>query len=113
MGTAEDDKIPLMLLAPYRMWNDPQSFQGMHMLRAACGHLTWISPQGQAWLLLGQPVRTACLDCRPPNLAELKNYLVPGAREAAARDLSPDEHATWERVLRHYNVKDLPEGDPQ
>jgi hypothetical protein len=104
MSTAEQSEDPLvMVMLPYRSWRDnAKAMPGAHVHRAGCGHQAWISPQGEAFLLDNPLTETVCLDCKPKDIS--REYIVPGAVEAAEAAFGPDSQpVTLYRQYIHHN----------
>lgn len=85
--------------------NDPIIQPGSVVVRAKCGHLVLLSPQGQAALAAGE-FNTMCDVChlRSGMPADAKVAMVPGAIEAAYSHVPPALHYLLRQNMRRLGV---------
>jgi hypothetical protein len=100
-GDDEDDLF-IIICQPYACYDEifhmsPNS----HVARATCGHLVWLSPQSELFLLDHPDTTTSCIACKPETD---KNFLVPGARDAAVVAFGPDA----DDVIARSNLEEWP-----
>jgi hypothetical protein len=107
MPTDEDPQagVTFLLLAPYRGHWEIVSYPSARVLKANCGHLVWLSPQGEGHV---QTCYTACCDCaeeliRDPNSTGMA---VPGALDYIRAHASDAEMREVRAVMREFGIQE-------
>jgi len=107
-----DEEPAFLVVAPFRTHLDVVAYPTSRMIRANCGHLAWLSPQGEHMVAVAY---TCCSDCAQEVLidesAGHERRAVPGAIEAL-RALHGDEEADKARAfLRAHGIIEEEETD--
>ena len=79
-GPSGDDAV-VLVLSTYRSHVEITRFPTLRVVKANCGHLAWLSPQGEPYV---ETSYTCCLDCAPPLLDDptVDKRAVDGAADA-------------------------------
>jgi hypothetical protein len=103
----DPDEVPRMVLALYQgHWQllDPVLPAGSVVLRADCGHLSLVSPQGQAALAIGA-YHTMCDTCHFASpLPGAKTSMLPGSVEAAFTQVPASLHHLIRQNMRRFGI---------
>lgn len=104
-NTSNDDEL-IIVCQVYRTFAD-RVIPGTRMIRASCGHLAWLSPQGQAFLDEHPSTVTVCFHCPPKDVKA--HYRVPGSRAAMLAEFGDDVHKLpSERSMVRHNIQEWP-----
>lgn len=76
--------VQFLILSPYRGHWQMEIFPDSRIVRANCGHLCWLSPQGESRL---QVAYTNCLDCAQEivDSPDQQKFMVAGTFSAIRR----------------------------
>jgi hypothetical protein len=82
-GTEDEEEVPFLVLQPYGSHREIVLYPTSRIVRANCGHLCWLSPQGEPMLATAY---TICIPCQEatyfPTGDPEDMRTVPGAVEA-------------------------------
>jgi hypothetical protein len=91
--TTVPDNVPVLMVI---RWTGPNALAdkfeaiGARVILAGCGHMAWLSPQGDQQLRERPDATTQCTECIDPRRLRTMR-MVPGAYEVAASALSSEE----------------------
>lgn len=106
-----DDDTAILVLAPFeghwQLFDQNHPSRDARVVRANCGHLSLLSPQGEAYLEQNA-CYTMCSHCQHISAAPdgEPRITVPGAVAAAKAALPPAEHARLLRYMQQMGIKD-------
>lgn len=101
----KDDVAEFLILAPYRHHLEVAHYRESRIIRANCGHLAWLSPQGEPYV---EKRYTCCEDCGQEAISgpDAENYVLPGVLDYLQR-LHGDEAVQEAREkMRRLGVKE-------
>jgi hypothetical protein len=106
-GNEPKEDVFVVICQPYGCYDEIFRMPpDTHITRAGCGHLIWITPPGEIFLLNHPEALTTCFACQPE--AD-ENYLVPGARDAAVLAFGHSKDvARFDRYIKRNNITEWP-----
>lgn len=96
-----------LVVAPYAGPHEIAEYPTSRVIKASCGHLAWLSPQGEQYVAAGTIV---CLHCAEPMLKnpDIPQIAAVGALEAIAAQAG--DLAAWKvrAMMRRANIAENP-----
>lgn len=106
----QSEEVSFLFLAPYRGHFEIWAYPTSRVIRANCGHLCWLSPQGEP---RAQTSYTICIDCGQDVLHDPdpqgKRIAVAGSLEWLREQHGVQAEQVARSFMRRHGI--LPEGE--
>lgn len=101
----EEEEVPFVVLQRFGSHREIALYPTSRVTRANCGHLCWLSPQGEGMAAMNYTVCTACFEAswQPPD-EEMQT--VPGAVSALEKLWGPDVAAEVRDEMKRRGIRE-------
>lgn len=79
--TDDEEEVPFVVLQPYAHHREIRLYPTSRIIRSNCGHLCWLSPQGEETASRAYTICVTCFDASY-QMPDEEQVVVPGAVEA-------------------------------